>query len=56
VKELPEEFNLVEFEVVTPMDKKTQIFWDIKAVYAGLLLALFFDSEDGDDMFIRNVG
>jgi hypothetical protein len=24
--------------------------------HAGILIGMFFDSEDGDDMFLRNVG
>jgi hypothetical protein len=40
---------------------KSTIFWESRALlvtffYAGFLLSLYFDPEDGGDMFLRNVG
>jgi hypothetical protein len=29
--------------------------WQVDLLHAGFLLGLFFDSEDGGDMFLRNV-
>jgi hypothetical protein len=49
----------VGFEVLTAVVMKISIFWDIKLAtcfHAGFLLGLFFDPEDGGDMFLRNVG
>jgi hypothetical protein len=50
---------LVGFEVITAVVMKSYIFWDI--MLCSLLLAicfmlgLFFDPEDGGDMFLQNV-
>jgi hypothetical protein len=54
----------VEFEVLTAVFMKNSIFWNITTsrallvtcFHAGLFLGAFFDSEDGGDMFLRNVG
>jgi hypothetical protein len=40
---------------------KSVVFWDITpelaiSSHAAILFGLFFDPEDGDDMFLRNVG
>jgi hypothetical protein len=43
---------------------ESSIFWDITLCglllatrfHAGFLLGLFFDAEDGGDMFLRNTG
>jgi hypothetical protein len=52
-------------EVLTAVVLKITIFWDITpfsplllstCFYAGFLLVLFFDPEDGGDMFLQNVG
>jgi hypothetical protein len=48
------------FEVLTAVGMKSTIFWDIRVCFAtcfhaGFLLGLFFDPEDGGNMFLRNV-
>jgi hypothetical protein len=59
-------------EVLTAVVMKVPIFWHITpcsplkinrrltllviCFHAGFLLGLFFDPEDGSDMFFRNVG
>jgi hypothetical protein len=50
-------------ETETQRELKSTIFWDITpcsllvtCFYAGFFLGLFFDPEDGGDMFLRNVG
>jgi hypothetical protein len=55
----------VGFEVLTAVVMKSTIFWDItlcsplkvnrRCFHAVFLLSLFFDPEDGGDMFLRNV-
>jgi hypothetical protein len=45
----------VGFEVLTAVVIKSCISWDIMKD-AGFLLRLFFDPEDGGDMFLRKVG
>jgi hypothetical protein len=55
----------VGFGVLTPVVMKSTIFWDTTACSrlsrlatcfnVGILLSLF-DPEDGDDIFLRNVG
>jgi hypothetical protein len=56
---------LVGFEVLTAVVMKSTILWDKKyaeqetSVKTGatcFLLNLFFDPEDGGDIFFRNVG
>jgi hypothetical protein len=46
-------------------DEKTSIFWDItpcsprkikRLLYAGFLFGIFFEPEDGGDMFLRIMG
>jgi hypothetical protein len=65
-------FLFVGFEVPTAMDTKNTILWDITlcrpsrvnrcfcsfatCFQAGFFLSLFFDPEDGGDMYLRNVG
>jgi hypothetical protein len=41
-------------EVLTTVVTKSSIFWDITpcSLLAGFLLGLFFDPEDGGDMFL----
>jgi hypothetical protein len=54
-----DKFNVVRSEVLTEVVMKSSLFCDISACYllhAGLLLGLFFDTEDGGDLFLRNVG
>jgi hypothetical protein len=54
----------VESEVLTAVFMKRSIFWDITTYrallttcfHAGFLRDVFFDPEDGGDMFLRNVG
>jgi hypothetical protein len=48
----------VGFEVSTEVVMKSIIFWDMAShlLTCGFLLNYFFDPEDGDDMFLRNVG
>jgi hypothetical protein len=59
----------VRFEVLTTVAMKSTIFWDIllcnplkfKALlatwfHAGFLFGLFFNPEDGGDIFLRNIG
>jgi hypothetical protein len=56
----------MEFEVLRAVAVKSSIFWDISVVsckallatcfHAGFLFVSFFDPDDGDDMFLRNVG
>jgi hypothetical protein len=64
--------NNAGVEVLTAVVIKGSVFWDITPssglknkprknqafclLYAGFLLGLFFDFEDGGDMFLRNVG
>jgi hypothetical protein len=58
--------DIVGFEVLTAVVIKSSVFWDIMqrnplalfatCFQAGYLLGLFFESEDGGDMFLRNVG
>jgi hypothetical protein len=42
------------FEVLIAVVVKSSIFWDITpcSLHAGFLLGLFFDHEDGGDMFL----
>jgi hypothetical protein len=63
--------NHAGFEVLTAAIMKSSIFWDITpcsplkvnrrfvllvaCFHAGFLLGLFFDPEDGGDMFLRNI-
>jgi hypothetical protein len=54
-------FVHVGFEVLPEVVMRSTIFWDIKALiaicfHAGFLLGLFFDSEDGGDMFLQKIG
>jgi hypothetical protein len=58
----------VKFEVLTAMVMKHSIFWDITLCglfevsllstyfHACFFRRLFFDPEDGSDMFLRNFG
>jgi hypothetical protein len=43
-----------ESEVLTAVVMKSTLFWDITLCYfqTGFLLGLFFDPEDGGDMFL----
>jgi hypothetical protein len=58
-----EELNSAEFEVLIAVIMKSSVFWDIMSsrpfkttqLYAGFLLGLFFDSENGGDIFLINV-
>jgi hypothetical protein len=46
----------IGFEVLTAVLMKSSIFWDIAPIiHPGFLLGLFFDPDDIDDMFLRNV-
>jgi hypothetical protein len=56
-------FYFPRFKVLTAVVMKCTIFWDITPCspsrvcsHAGFLLGLFFDPEDGGDIFLRNVG
>jgi hypothetical protein len=44
----------VGYEVLTAVFMKSTIFWDMTLCI--LLLGFLFDLEDGDDMFLQNVG
>jgi hypothetical protein len=53
----------VRFEVLTAVLTKISLFWNITpSLFATFfhtsffLLGLFFDPEDGSDIFLRNVG
>jgi hypothetical protein len=50
--------TFVRFEVLTAVVIKGFMFWDIKPcflIHAGFSLGLFYDPEDGSDIFLRNV-
>jgi hypothetical protein len=53
------DYFCVGFEVLTAVVMRSTIFWDIRPCYLlsrSFLLGLFFDTEDGGDMYFRNFG
>jgi hypothetical protein len=50
----------IGFEVFTAVIMKSSVFWGngsaCHLLHAGFLLDLFFDPEDGGEMFFRNFG
>jgi hypothetical protein len=55
--------SYVGFEVLAPVGMRICVLWGITSctsacylLHAGFLLDLFFDPEDGTDMFFRNIG
>jgi hypothetical protein len=54
---LSDSLDLYSYTIIgTNLHIKSTVFWDITCFHAGFLLGLFFDTEDGGDMFLRNVG
>jgi hypothetical protein len=62
--------KFIGFEVITGVTMKSSVLWDIAPcspvkvnlrfgcclLHAGSLLGLLFNSEDGGDIFLRNIG